>query len=111
MKVIKAVEERDGKLFSVYASGEWRKEYAKGVVTTPDTGYLFAYPEGDSEKAKFEFGCQCWVAEAEVVHSISWEALGMSHNRWHSFWEHFKPASNGYEYLLCSSITLISEVE
>ena len=53
MRVIKALREKDDKLVSTYAKDEWKCEYKKGVVTRPEVGYLFAFPEDVPEAELF----------------------------------------------------------
>lgn len=116
MKVIKAVANREGKLVSTFARGEWQKEYAKGVETKPDIGYLFAYSSKNMRGARSSMGMwpgyQYWLAEAEVVGRISGYNIAMQSNWWRGFWADLKLQlrRKGAEYLLCSSITLIRKL-
>ncbi len=112
MKVIKVVDERDGKLVSTFAEGKWQKEYAEGVETKPDIGYLFAYSSRDMKTAKRQMGgsdYQYWLAEAEVVGKIRHCNIDVTPFQWSRFWGGLKLRlrRKGAEYLLCSSITLI----
>jgi len=113
MKVIKVVCERGGRLTSTFAPAEWEKEYAKGVETKPDEGYLFAYPRenlGDAEEDVRDG--QYWLAEAEVVGNVDYSEINMQCSDWHTFWGHFVlRRRRSAEYLLCSSITLIKELD
>lgn len=114
MQVIKVVYEIGDKLVSTFAAGKWRKEYAKGVKTEPDVGYLFAYSSKNLQGARMTFGIgwQYWLAEAEVVGRICDNDIGVINERWLFFWEKFKLRLKvrGAEYLLCSSITLIRKL-
>ena len=114
MKVIKVVNERDGKLVSTFADGEWQKEYAKGMETKPDTGYLFAYSIKNMKEAKANFGNngQCWLAEAEVVGKMRNNDIDVWDSTWLKFWERSKLQIrlSRASYLLCSSITLIKKL-
>jgi len=118
LKVIKAVDIAGGKLVSTYAVGDWRKEYAIGVATTPDTGYLFAYPdtpEGRRQACNDMGGiARFFVAEAVVVGKISKHTSMREvpyRSRWSNFWKGFDLEAPDPEdedtYLLCSSITLL----
>lgn len=113
MKVVKVVEEMDGKLVSTFAAEEWQKQYAEGVETKPDVGCLFAFKT--LKDARYDFcsgNFQFWSAEANVVGKIHSAAI-IVHGSWHSFWRTFKLRLRmpGAEYLLCSSITLIKRIE
>lgn len=116
MKVIKVVEERNGKLISIFATGKWKKKYAEGVETKPDIGYLFAFPSTHLREARESCGgsdSQYWLAEAEVVGKIHFSNIGVVSYHWLRFWKGFNlqlriPRA---EFLLCSSITLIRKLE
>jgi len=111
MKVIKVVYERkDGRLVSTFAPGEWEKEYAEGVETKPDVGYLFAYSSRNLKMAKDHCPfAQYWLAEAEVVGRVSHCNIYLTRSGWRNFWKGLKLQlrAPGAEYLLCSSIILI----
>lgn len=119
MEVIKAVDKRNGKLVSTFACGKWLKEYAEGVETKPDVGYLFAYSSRNLRRAKVDMGLpglsttQFWLAEAEVVGKVMLGDITTMGGRWCDFWKHFKPQlrRKGADYLLCSSITLTRRLE
>lgn len=116
MKVIKVVKEKRGKLVSGFAAGKWQKEYAEGVETKPDIGYLFAYSSRNLKGAQRNFPCgyscsyQFWLAEAEVVGRVDHDGIGMLNNKWQKFWDNFKLKKARTKYLLCSSITLIRQL-
>ncbi len=115
MKVIKVVNERGNKLVSTFAGDEWQKEYAKGVETKPDTGYLFAYSIKNMKGARDNFkgsATQFWLAEAEVVGKLSDNDVCVIEVRWHMFWKGYKLRRHlpRADYLLCSSITLIKKL-
>lgn len=117
MEVIKAVDERNGKLVSTFACGEWLKEYAQGVETKPDVGYLFAYSSRNLKEARRDMGgskpTQYWLAEAEVVGKVWHCEIDMVEYHWRDFWKHLKLRlrNKGAQYLLCSSITLVRRLE
>ena len=113
MKVIKAVKSEAGKLTSSFASGEWKREYVPGVETKPDIGYLFAYRLKSGEEAMGEIPRgELWLAEAEVMGSISLSSLNMHSRTWQSFWAGLKlRKSKDKRYLLCSSITLLKPLK
>lgn len=117
MRVIKAVyNEGHGRLVGTFARGKWQKEYAEGVETKPDVGYLFAFSSRNMGEARGSMGSgaatQYWLAEAEVVGRISGFGLSMVDCRWQNFWKGLKLRlrTKGAEYLLCSSITLIKRL-
>ena len=116
MKVIKVVNKRDGKLVSTFAADEWRKEYAKGVETKPNIGYLFAYSIKNMKGAKANFGGhgeQYWLAEAEVVGRVHGGSIAVEEATWLRFWggRRLQTRLPGATYLLCSSITLIKKLK
>lgn len=115
-EVIKVVTEVNGKLYSTFASGSWCKEYKPGVTTVPNIGYLFAYPKSRLSMAKRETAKidHYWIAEATVVGKVTFTEMGTAQRGWNCYWEcfrlkHFR-RSDEYDYLLCSSITLIREL-
>lgn len=114
MKVIKVVKEQENKLVSSFADGKWKKEYAKGVVTIPNEGYLFAYGERSLKLARCQTDHtaihQYWEADAEVIGRIAPKKVDVEISAWNNFWEFFKPKTKG-QYLLCSSITLVKEIK
>jgi len=117
MKVIKAVHMEHGKLVSTFASNKWRKDYAKGVETTPDNGYLFAYPSKNLKQAKHDIGAdtsaQFWLADATVVGRTKDTYISIFEEQWFYFWTNFKLCQRlpRADYLLCSSITLVKRIE
>ena len=114
IKVVKTVQGKE-KLVSTFAKGVWQKEYAEGVETKPDTGFLFAYSKRNLARALKDRGrinTQYWLAEAEVVGKVKDNDISVLDIRWQSFWKGLKLRlrNKGAEYLLCSSITLTSSI-
>ncbi len=117
MKVIKVCAVKNNKLLSTFASGKWRKEYAIGVPTTPDVGFLFAFPDTKQGRrdARKDMGVinTHYLADAVVTGKMSAPValfqIGNGSRKWEGFWGSFIPGTGG-EYVLCSSITLLERI-
>ena len=113
-EVIKVVREGDGRLVSVFAVDEWELEYAIDKTTKPKKGFIFAYAADDLSLAKVEYtpklGQKYFKAEATIVGSVAFKQL-KEFDWWDRWWEKFNVEESKGDYLLCSELTLLSEIK
>ena len=113
-EVIKVVIEKDGRLISVFASGEWELEYAIDKTTKPKKGLIFAYAADKLSRVRSDCGgtgCRFFKAEAKVAGKVGPSDIDISHQLWDRWWQEFKVEESKGDYLLCSELTLLSEIK